>query len=121
MRLYIIYCCVTCSFHLTVYHLHACVHAKSLQLLQLFATLWMDCSFSVPGSLRQEYWSWVPCSPSGDLPDQGSNLCLLCLLHWPEGSLSLAPPGKFISPTYYHLSASCSLPIVLHIYHRAKL
>ena len=25
---------------------------------------------------------------------QGLNLCLLCLLHWQAGSLSLAPPGK---------------------------
>ena len=27
---------------------------------------------------------------------QGSNLYLLCLLHWQEGSLPLAPPGKSI-------------------------
>ena len=25
---------------------------------------------------------------------QGSNLCLLCLLHWPAGSLPVGPPGK---------------------------
>ena len=25
---------------------------------------------------------------------QGSNLCLLCLLHWQADSLPLAPPGK---------------------------
>ena len=25
---------------------------------------------------------------------QGSDPCLLCLLHWQVGSLSLAPPGK---------------------------
>ena len=30
----------------------------------------------------------------GDLPDQGSNLPLLCLLHWQVGPLPLAPPGK---------------------------
>ena len=27
-------------------------------------------------------------------PTQGSNLSLLCLLHWQAGSLPLAPPGK---------------------------
>ena len=27
-------------------------------------------------------------------PTQGSNLCLLRLLHWQAGSLTLAPPGK---------------------------
>ena len=30
--------------------------------------------------------------PQGIFPTQGSNLSLLCLLHWQEGSLSLAPP-----------------------------
>ena len=30
----------------------------------------------------------------GILPTQGSNPCLICLLHWQEGSLPLAPPGK---------------------------
>ena len=28
------------------------------------------------------------------LPTQGSNSCLLCLLHWRVGSLPLAPAGK---------------------------
>ena len=30
----------------------------------------------------------------GIFPTQGSNPCLLCLLPWQPGSLSLAPPGK---------------------------
>ena len=30
----------------------------------------------------------------GIFPIQGSNLCLLCLLHWQAGSLPLAPLGK---------------------------
>ena len=30
----------------------------------------------------------------GIFPTQGSNLHLLCLLHWQVGSLSLEPPGK---------------------------
>ena len=30
----------------------------------------------------------------GNLPNQGSNLCLLCLLHWQAYCLPLAPPGK---------------------------
>ena len=30
----------------------------------------------------------------GIFPTQGSNLCLLCFLHWQAGSLPLAPPGK---------------------------
>ena len=30
----------------------------------------------------------------GIFPIQGLNLCLLCLLHWQDGSLPLVPPGK---------------------------
>ena len=33
---------------------------------------------------------WV----QGIFPTQGSDLNLLCLLHWQAGSLPLAPPGK---------------------------
>ena len=33
----------------------------------------------------------------GIFPTQGSNPCLLCLLHWQAGSLPLAPPGKYTS------------------------
>ena len=34
----------------------------------------------------------------GILPTQGSNLHLVCLLHWQVGSLPLVPPGKPIGP-----------------------
>ena len=52
----------------------------------------MDCSppgSSVLGFSRQEYWSGLPCPPSGDLPTQESNLCPLRLLHWQVGSFPL--------------------------------
>ena len=61
--------------------------------IQLFATLWtVACQASLSTEFpRQEYWSgrfpWIFLS-------QGSNLCLLCLLHWQAGSLPLVPPGK---------------------------
>src|SRR5574341_1003082 len=48
----------------------------------------MDCSltgFSVHRISQArilEYWSGLPFPPPGDLPDSGSNPCLLCLLHW---------------------------------------
>ena len=41
--------------------------------VQLFATLW-TAAHQAPLSMgfsRQEYWSWLPCPPSGDLPDPG--------------------------------------------------
>ena len=57
----------------------------------LFVTLWTVARQNLlsMGFSRQEYWSGLPCSPPGDLPTQGSNLRLLCLLHWEGGSLPL--------------------------------
>ena len=63
---------------------------------QLFATPW-TIAHQVPLSMgfsRQEYWSGLPFPPLGDIPDQGLNLHLLCLLHWQVDSLPLVPPGK---------------------------
>ena len=39
------------------------------------------------GFSRQKYLSGLLCSPPGDLPDQRSDLCLLCLLHRQAGIL----------------------------------
>ena len=41
--------------------------------VRLFATLW-TAAHEAPLSMgfsRQEYWSWLPCPPPGDLPDPG--------------------------------------------------
>ena len=59
----------------------------------------MDCSppdSSVHGTLQAKILEWVAISFSGKeiFPTRVSNLCLLCLLYWQAGSLSLAPPGK---------------------------
>ena len=40
------------------------------------------------GFPRQDYWSGLPFPSLEDLPHQGSNLHLLCLLHWQADSLS---------------------------------
>ena len=71
--------------------LQMCVHAK---LLQSCPTLFNPLDYSLPvssvlGFSRQENWSWLPCSPPGDLPHPGVNPHLLCLLHWQVGSLPL--------------------------------
>ena len=69
-------------------------------LLQSCPTLCdpMDCSppgSSVHGILQARILEGVARPSSrGSSPTQGSNLCLLCLLHWQAGSLLLAPPGK---------------------------
>ena len=78
---------------------HVC--AKSLQsCLTLCDT--MDCSppsSSVHEILQARILSGSPFPFPEDLPDPGINPRLLHLLHWQEGSLPLAPPGK---PERYH-------------------
>ena len=72
-----------------------CVLAKSLSCVQLFETLRI-VACQVPlsvGFFRQEYWSGLPCPTLAYTPDVGMEPAL-CLLHWQEGSLPLAPPGK---------------------------
>ena len=67
-----------------------------LSRVRLFATLWTvacQAPWFVEFS-RQEHWRGLPCPSPGNLPTQGLNPCLLCLLHWQMGSLPLAPPGK---------------------------
>ena len=63
--------------------------------VQLFVTLWtIACQAPLSmGFSRQEHWSGLLFPPPGHLPDQGSNLYLLHLLHGQAGSLPLAPPG----------------------------
>ena len=51
------------------------VIVRMLSHVQLFATPWM-ITFQTPLSMgfpkqEQEYWSWSPFSPPGDLPDPG--------------------------------------------------
>ena len=64
--------------------------------VQLSATPW-TVARRAPLSMgfsRQEYWSGLPCPPSGLFLTQGLNPRLLSLLHWQAGSLPLAPLGK---------------------------
>ena len=46
--------------------------------------------------------------PQGIFPTQASNLHLLCIQHWQEGSLPLVPPGKHLggrAPNIRHRSS----------------
>ena len=55
------------------FNVKECMHAKSLQLCLTHCNP-MDCSRQGPlpvGFSRQEYWSGLPCLPSGDLPNPG--------------------------------------------------
>ena len=74
-----------------------CVCAKSLQSCPTLCDP-MDCSppgSSVHGvSLGKNIGAGCHALLQGIFPTQGSNSSLLCLLHWQECSLPLAPPGK---------------------------
>ena len=56
--------------------------------IRLFVILWTVAGQALlsVGFSRQEYWSGLPCSSPGDLPDQGSNLwrlhCRQILYRW---------------------------------------
>ena len=56
----------------------------------LFATVWtIACQATLSlGFSRQEYWSELPCPPSGDLPDPGIK---------PEALASLTLAGRFFT------------------------
>ena len=85
------------------------VKVNLLSHVQLFATLW-TVAHQAPLSMgfsRQEYWSWLPCSPPGNLPDPGVKP--KTLLHWQACSLPLAPSGKPIPQNKY-------LSIYLYLY-----
>ena len=66
-------------------------HLGHVWLFVTLQTVACQAPLSV-GFPRQEYWSGLPCPPPW-FSHQGSNPCLLCLLHWQVGS-SLVPPGK---------------------------
>ena len=73
-----------------------CMHIKSLQSCP---TLSDPMNHSLPGSCPWDSLgknTGVGCHMllQGIFPTQGSNPHLLSLLHWQEGSLLLAPPGK---------------------------
>ena len=69
--------------------------------VRLFATLW-TIVHQAPlfiGILQARMLKWVAMvSSRGSSLTQGSNMCLLHLLHWQVGSLPLVPPGKPVSP-----------------------
>ena len=79
--------CTGCALGLCVC---VCMH------VWLFATSWAvarQAPLSM-GCPRQEYWSGLPLPPPGDLPNPGSKLYPLCLLHWQADSLPVVPPVK---------------------------
>ena len=80
--------------------LHSGLQLIVLCCVQLYLTLWDTMDYSPPGSSVYGIFpgknTGMGCHalPQGIFLTQESNLCLLCLLHWQAGSLSLPAPGK---------------------------
>ena len=90
--------CVCTYIHVYICtHMYMCVCACCRFChVQLFATLW-TVAHQAPlsrGFYRQEYWMGFHAFLHGIFLTQGSNPCLLCLLHKQVGSLPVAPPGR---------------------------
>ena len=68
--------------------------------VQLFETLWIvACQSPLSmGFSRQEYWSGLPLSPTGDLPDPGIKPSSPASPTLQADSLLLKPPGKPMVP-----------------------
>ena len=76
-------------------HICACMHAQLLSRVRLFVTLWAVAS---QAPLFMGFSMGCLAFFQGIFLMWGSNLGLLCLLHWQVGSLSLALPGKPRTP-----------------------
>ena len=83
-----------------IVYLYVCVYVQMLSRVWLFVTLW-TVAHQAPLSMefsRQEYGSWLPFPPPGDLPDPGIKLASLASPTLAGGFF--APPGKPQSSTY---------------------
>ena len=78
---------------LNILALCACVCSVMSDSLQPHGLIARQAPLSV-GLSRQEYWSGLSFPLPGDLLTQGSNPCLLKLLHWQMDSLPLSHLGS---------------------------
>ena len=102
-------------------YVYACACAKWLQSSPTLVTSWtVVCQTPLSmGFSRQEYWSGLPCPPQAIFLMQWSNPCLLHLLHWQAGTLSLSLSGK---PLNVHILVKiCSHTRVTEMHHPGSL
>ena len=82
-------------FQIKSVHMVVCVLSCFSRAL-LFLTL-QTVAHQAPLSMgfsRREYWSGLPCSPPGDLPNPGIEPTFPASLALQADSLSIEPPGK---------------------------
>ena len=78
----------------------ACLLSR-LSCVQPFVMLWTDVLQALlpMGFSRQEYWSGLPCSPPGDLPNTAIE-STSHLEHWQVGFIPIVPPGQPMDLSY---------------------
>ena len=72
-------------------------HFEYTKLIQSCLTLCYPMNFSLPGSsvhrlLQVQILEWIAMPSFREYPKPRSNQSLLCVLHWQESSLPVAPP-----------------------------
>ena len=90
---------------------YVCVHTKLLCHVWLFATAWtVSCqallSMEFP---RQEYWTELPFTNSGDLPNPGIEPASLMSPALAGGFFTTGASGKARSEFHYSKNSQCSL------------
>ena len=83
-----------------------CVYVCVCSAAQSYLTLCDPMGYSPPvspvhGILQARILEWVPFPPPEKLPDWGSNLNFLSLLHWQMDSLPLSHPRSSLFPVLY--------------------
>ena len=83
-------------------YLHVCmrVHSQLLSHVRLFETLWTIARLA-PLSMefsRQEYWSGLPCPPSGGFPNPEIESASPVSPVWQADSLPRSPQGSPVLP-----------------------
>ena len=97
--------CATANSYIEWCLLYVCLVAQSRLTLRDPLIVAHQAPLSMEFS-RQEYWSgWLFPSPK-DLPNAGTEPCLLCLLHWQADSLPLCHLGSILSDKYLQISLS---------------
>ena len=104
------------SLHVFVYNVPPYV-LSHFSHVRLFVALWI-AAFRAPlsvGFSRQEYWSGLPCPPSGDLLDPGNEPAAPVPPAFQVDSLPLIHQGSPISPyTFPYISFPAFLHITSH-------
>ena len=94
--------------YLPISQVHAC-QLICFSRVQFFMTLWAvarQVSLSI-GFSRQEYWSGLPCTPPGGLPDPRDRICISCDSCTGGRFFTTEPPGKPISHVGNSKGAMC--------------